>query len=368
MDLTSYRMLGRSGLIISPIGLGTMTFGATRWGSGKDDSKAVFDAYVGAGGNFIDTADVYSRGESETMLGGLVKESGLRNRLIISTKAGYARSEDTPLHGGNGAKNIRLGIEGSLQRLQTDYIDLYWQHVWDGITPAEEVLGSLSDAVRAGKILHYGFDTAPAWYVAKIATLARLHGLPAPIGLQYGYSLVDRGIELEIVPAGREFGLGVVCWSPLAAGFLSGKYGRDMLAQGDRPIGLPNRAVGADEEAESKRRLDGNNPHGGMMFSERNFEILDVLREVANEIGRPMAQVALAWVVSRPGVSSVLIGASRPQQVTENITSLDIVLSSEQVARLNAAGALPSLNPYFIFDLPNTLFFGGKSVEAWPLR
>lgn len=366
MDLTSYRSLGNSGLLVSPLALGAMTFGAGRWGSGEKASRAVFDAYVEAGGNFVDTADVYSAGRSEEMLGSFIAERGLRDQMVVATKSGFPRAQGNPHAGGNGAKNIRLGLEGSLKRLRTDYIDMYWVHVWDRLTPAEEVLQTLTDAVRAGKILQYGFSNAPGWYLAKIATLAKAHGLPAPIGLQYQYSLIDRGVELDILPAGNEFGLGLVPWSPLGGGLLTGKYGRDKIAEANRGSSLPDQpsASGA-EAAESDGRLNGDNPFGGMLFTERNFDIVDALRDVASEIDRSMAEVALAWVASRPGVSSVLIGASRPEQVSQNIASLQISLTSDQRARLETASALPTINPYFIFHLPPEFIFGVQTAQSW---
>lgn len=363
MDLTTYRTLGRSGLAVSPLALGTMTFGAGRWGADEAGSRDIFDAYADAGGNFIDTADVYSGGESEAMLGRFLRERGSRDRMVVATKSGFPRGEGNPLAGGNSARNIRDGLEGSLKRLSTDYIDMYWTHVWDRTTPAEEVLHALTDAVRRGDILYYGFSNAPAWYAAQIATLAHAHGLPAPVGLQYSYSLIDRGVELDLVPAGQALGLGLVAWSPLGFGMLTGKYGREKLADFGPAGNLPNK--GGDSAKGSDGRLNGDNPYGGMLFTEANFRIVDELRVVAGEIGRPMTQVALAWVTSRPGVSSVLMGASRPEQVRENAVSLDIVLSPDQQRRLDAVGAPPSLNPYFIFDLPRERIFGGKHVEPW---
>ena len=222
MKMTDYRTLGRSGLIVSPLGLGTMTFGAGRWGVDDAEAGRIFDGYVEAGGNLVDTADVYSAGASERMLGRLVADRGLRDRLVVSTKSGFARSAGHPMHGGNGAFNLREGIEGSLRRLGMDRIDLYWVHVWDRTTPAEEVLRTLSGAVARGEILYYGFSNTPAWYVARVATLAAQLGLPGPIGVQNAWSLVDRGVELDLLPMAQSLGLGVVPWSPLAAGLLSG--------------------------------------------------------------------------------------------------------------------------------------------------
>lgn len=364
MDNTSFRTLGRSGLAVSPLALGTMTFGAGRWGADEAGSRSIFNAYVETGGNFIDTADIYSGGESEIMLGRFVSERKLREKLVIATKSGFPRRDDTPLAGGNSARNIRDGLESSLKRLGIDYIDLYWTHVWDRATPPEEVLRALTDAVRRGDILHYGFSNAPAWYAAQIAMLARAHGLPEPIGLQYAYSLIDRGVELDLLPAGAALGLGLVAWSPLAFGMLTGKYGREKLTEAGPAGGLPNRSGDSNGEG-SNGRLNGDNPYGSMLFTEKNFAIVDTLREVAGELDRPMAAVALAWVAQRPGVSSVLIGASRPKQVEENVASLNIELSAAQIARLDAAGALPSLNPYFIFSLPHEQIFGGHSVQTW---
>ncbi|UPA26816.1 aldo/keto reductase [Shinella oryzae] len=364
MNLTSYRTLGKSGLIVSPFALGTMTFGAGRWGANETTSRALFDAYMDAGGNFIDTADIYSGGESETMLGRFLSHSGRRDSLVVATKSGFSRGQGTPLWGGNGAKNIRLAIESSLKRLQTDYIDLYWMHVWDRTTPAEEVLQTLTEAVRSGKILHYGFSNTPAWYVAKIATLAEAHGLPKPIGLQYAYSLIDRGVELDLLPAGQELGLGLVPWSPLAAGMLTGKYGRDKIADASRAASMPDRAAEVGEDG-SSGRLNGDNPFGGMLFTERNFDVVDAVKEIASEIGRTPAEVALKWVVERPGVSSVLIGASRVEQLEQNIAALDVALTAEHLTRLEQATAMPPINPYFIFQLPITQLFGGQDVRRW---
>ncbi|MGY2736123.1 aldo/keto reductase [Sphingomonas sp. UYP23] len=364
MTLTTYRTLGRSGLAVSPLALGTMTFGAGRWGTDEATSRSIFDGYVEAGGNFADTADVYSGGRSEEMLGRFIAERGNRDRVVIATKSGFPRTEGTPLAGGNSARNIRDGIEGSLRRLGTDFIDLYWTHVWDRTTPAEEVLRALSDAVRRGDILYYGFSNAPAWYAAQIATLARVHGLPEPIGLQYSYSLIDRGVELDVLPAGQALGLGLVAWSPLAAGMLTGKYGREKIADAGPAGSLPNRA-GEPTASGSDGRLNGDNPFGGMLFTEPNFDGVDVLRSVASEIGRPMAQVALASVVARGGVASVLVGATRPEQLLENVAALDIVFTADQQARLDAVGAPPMLNPYFIFTLPRALIFGGRDIEPW---
>ncbi|PAU76115.1 aldo/keto reductase [Halomonas salipaludis] len=363
MDLTHYRTLGNSGLAVSPLALGTMTFGADRWGTGEKTSRSVFNAYIEAGGNFVDSADVYSAGHSEEMLGGFIAERGLRDTLVVSTKSGFSRSQGAPNCGGSGAKNIRLGLEGSLRRLRTDYIDMFWVHVWDRFTPAEEVLQTLVDAKRSGKILHYGFSNTPGWYIAKVATLAQAHGLPAPVGLQFQYSLIERGVELDILPAGNEFGLGMVPWSPLGGGLLSGKYGREMLAESSREGGLPDKAGVAQEGSDG--RLNGDNPFGGMLFTERNFDVVDVVRDIAQEIGRSMAEVALAWVVNRPGVSSVLVGASRVVQLSQNIAALDIMLTREQQGRLDQVSELAQINPYFIFQLPSDLIRGVPSVTSW---
>ncbi|MAQ83966.1 MAG: aldo/keto reductase [Maritimibacter sp.] len=363
MQMTDYRTFGRSGLIVSPLALGTMTFGAGRWGTDEPTARALFDTYVEAGGNLIDTADVYSGGESEKMLGRFLADSGLRDRLVISTKSGFPRTEGTPMHGGNGRFNIRAGIEGSLARLGVDRIDLYWVHVWDQLTPAEEVLRTLADATARGEILHYGFSNAPSWYVAKIATLAAVHGLPGPVGLQNAWSLVERGVELDLLPMAREFGLGMMPWSPLAGGLLTGKYGREKLTETAIGAQVPNAADTAGDAP--RERLNGANPYGSMLFTDRNFDIVDVVRDVAEEQDAPMAQVALAWVLGQRDTTSLLLGASRPEQLKGNFAALSLELTEDQRNRLDAVSALPSLNPYFIFQLPKQMLFGGADVTPW---
>lgn len=367
MDLTHYRTLGRSGLAVSPLALGTMTFGTARWGLDEAGSRAVFEAYVERGGNFVDTADVYAGGEGETMLGRLIAERGLRDRIVLATKSGFATGQG-PHAGGNGAKHVHVAVEGSLRRLRTDFVDLYWVHVWDGITPAEELLETMAGLVRAGKVRYWGLSNTPAWYVAKLATLAAVRGLPGPIALQYFYSLVNREVEDEHVPLAAEFGMGVVPWSPLAYGLLTGKYDRAAVeAAGPRAGGLPKDAAqaGATRPADDKR-LDGANPFGDSLFTPRNWDIVEAVRRVADAIGQPPARVALAWVIGRPGVASTLMGVSRPAQGDDNIAALDLVLPPEHRSALDAASAA---EPRLIYGLARRpmrdhVVFGGAQVRT----
>jgi aryl-alcohol dehydrogenase-like predicted oxidoreductase len=351
MTLTSYRTLGRSGLVVSPLALGTMTFGTARWGSDEAASRAVFDAYVDAGGNFIDTADIYSAGESEAMLGRFIAARGLRDRLVIGTKSGFATG--APLVGGNGAKHIHTALAASLARLQTDYIDLYWIHIWDGVTPAAELLETMAGLVRQGRIRYWGMSNAPAWYVAQLVTLAAARGLPGPIAMQYFHSLVSREIEAEHLPLAQATGMGLVPWSPLAFGFLTGKYDRATVeAAAPREGGdVPREAATQGEvRAEGDNRLDGANPFGDSLFTDRNWRIVDVLKQVAAEVEATPAAVALAWVVGRAGVSSTLMGVSSVKQMEQNVAALDLVLPKAQQEALDAASTPDLASLYALFS------------------
>ncbi len=350
MSLTAFRTLGRSGLIVSPLALGTMTFGTARWGSPDEVSETIFQAYVDAGGNFIDTADVYAKGRSEELIGGYISDRNLRDQLVLATKFSFHGGESGNANaGGNGRKNIHRALEGSLRRLQTDYVDLYWMHVWDMITPVEEVLQSLGDLVRAGKIRYFGISDMPAWYATKLATLATAHSIPGPIAMQLEYSLVERSIEREHVPAARECGLGITPWSPLAGGFLAGKYERE----GDLTTG--------------QGRLSGSNPFQGKFtkFSDRNWRVLDALRTVAVQLDRPLAQVALAWASVQPGITSPILGASKLEQLHDNLASLDICFTPEQLQMLDEGSALDLGFPYALFTGGNRIIFGGANVQGW---
>ena len=346
MTLTDFRTLGRSGLVVSPLTLGTMTFGTPRWGSSDDVSQEIFNAYVNAGGNFVDTADVYSGGRSEELVGQYMAERGLRDRVVLATKFGFNAEKGNPHAGGNGRKNIYRALDNSLRRLKTDYVDMYWLHVWDAVTPAEEALQTLGDLVRAGKIRYFGFSDMPAWFTTKAATLAQVHATPGPIAMQLEYSLVERNIENEYVPVAREFGLGITPWSPLAGGFLAGKYQRDNTGE--------------------QGRLSGPNPFGNSKFTDRNWQLLDTLRTVATQLDRPLAQVALAWVLARPGITAPIIGASKVAQLQDNISALDIRFSPEQMQTLTDASSPDLVFPYPIFtSAVNRGIFGGNSVQGW---
>ncbi len=349
-NLDDYITLGRSGLRVSPLCLGTMTFG-TEWGWGAEEKTAreVFDRYVEASGNFVDTADLYTGGHSEELLGKFISERGLRDRVVLATKFTFNGDAGNPNAGGNGRKNIYRALEGSLRRLQTDYIDLYWLHAWDTVTPVEEVISTLNDLVRAGKIRHYGFSDTPAWYVARAQTLAEKEGKERLVALQLEYSLVERHIEREHIPAAQELGLGITPWSPLAGGFLSGKYRRH-----------ENTGVG-----EGRLEIIKDNP-AFYQFNERNWGILDELLTVADEISKSPAQVALNWVATQPGITSTIIGATKMAQLDDNLKSIEFEIPSDLRKRLDDLSALEPAHPYKIFNPEmQGMISGGTRVKPW---
>lgn len=367
MNLRTYRPLGQSGLLVSPLSLGTMTFGTPRWGLDEAGSRAVMEKYVELGGNFIDTADVYAGGQSEEVIGTFVAERGLRDEIILATKSGFSNGRGL-LAGGNGAKHVNASIDASLKRLRTDFIDLYWIHVWDGITPAEELLQTMARLTSAGKVRYWGISNTPAWYVARLATLASVRGLPAPVGLQYFYSLADRTVESEHLPLAKAFGMGLIPWSPLAYGLLTGKYDRATVeATGSRQSGVPNAgAIEGEHRLENDRRLDGDNPFGDTLFTDRNWRIVDEVKRIAAEVGETPARAALAWVIGRPGVTSTLMGVSRPDQVTANADALGLMLSEEHLAALDKVSAGSESMLYSLARTParNHVVFGGADIRC----
>ena len=356
MSLTDFRTLGRSGLVVSPLALGTMTFGPGEWGTDRGTARAIFDAYREAGGNFIDTADIYSGGESERLVGAFITETRARDDVVLATKFGFNGSASplaatqggggNPNAGGAGAKNIHRALDASLKRLGTDYIDLYWMHVWDGVTPVEEIVQTLGDLVRVGKIRYFGFSDMPAWVGCKAATIALERRIPGPVAMQLEYSLVARDVEAEHFPAAREGGMGIMPWSPLAGGFLSGKYRRD--------------------DTSGTGRLSGSNPFGDSKFVDRNWDILAVAKAIAAEVDRPVAQIALAWTLARAGVASTLIGASKVAQLESNIAATEIRLDHEQLRRLDEASApVPGFSASLTSRGLRRKVFGGREVAGW---
>ncbi|MBK1624184.1 aldo/keto reductase [Afifella marina] len=327
-----YYTLGRSGLRVSRLALGTMTFG-TEWGWGADRETAhsLLEAYLEAGGNFFDTADLYTGGTSEEWLGAFIAERGLRDRAVIATKFSYNAEPGNPNTGGNGRKNILRALEGSLKRLKTDYVDLYLLHTWDRLTPAEEVLRTLDDLVAAGKVRHIGLSDVPAWYAGRAQAIAELRGFEPVCALQLEYSLAERNIEHEFVPFGLATGAGIMAWSPLASGLLSGKYRT------------------GEQIAGRLETLKGSSNPGFQKLTERNFSIVSALETVANELGRSMAQIAINWVATQPGVASVILGATRRTQLAETLGALDFTIPPELRARLDEASQPTTPFPYTFF-------------------
>jgi aryl-alcohol dehydrogenase-like predicted oxidoreductase len=338
MSLYEYVTLGRSGLRVSPLCLGAMTFG-TEWGFGVDEniSRSIFDRYVELGGNFVDTADGYTAGKSEDLTGKFIVDRHLRDRVVLATKFTFNTDPGNPNAGGNGRKNIYRALEGSLRRLKTDYIDLYWLHAWDTVTPVEEVISTMNDLVRAGRIRHYGFSDTPAWYVARAQTLAQKHATEPLIALQLEYSLVERTIEREHVPA-------------LAGGLLSGKYKREA----------------GSHKGQGRGRLTtpGGSPFA--RFSERNWRVLDALLDVAKQLNKPPAQVALNWVATQPGITSTIVGATKVTQLDDNLASIDFAIPTDLRKRLEEASALEPAQPYIFFGGEiQSRIEGGVPVRPW---
>lgn len=353
MKLSDYVTLGRSGLKVSPLCLGTMTFGEDwGWGASEDTARQIFDEYVKQGGNFIDTADGYTNGTSETLIGKFVKDGNLRDRLVLATKFTFNQEKGNPNAGGNGRKNIYRALEGSLKRLGTDYVDFYWLHTWDKVTPVEEVLLTLSDLVREGKIRYFGLSDVPAWYLSKMQTLAEANSLHRLTALQLEYSLIERNIEREHIPAAQEFGLGICPWAPLGSGLLTGKYKRDFN--------------GGDAGRLSKLKGSGQ-PGFDKLFTERNWQIVDNLLEVAESVGKSPAQVAVNWAANRPGITSTIIGATKLAQLQDLFAAVDFELPPEALAKLDECSKLDqTIHPYLFFtEKMQSAVHGGVPVRAW---
>jgi len=329
-----YKLLGKSGLRVSELALGTMTFGEEwGWGASKEDSRKIFDAYANAGGNFIDTANRYTEGTSEKYVGDFIAAD--RDHFVLATKYTLFMRRDDPNASGNQRKNMVQALEASLKRLNTNYIDLYWVHAWDFMTPVEEVMRALDDMVRAGKILYVGISDAPAWVVSQANMLADLRGWSRFVGLQLQYSLIERGIEREHLPMARALDIGVTAWGALGSGVLTGKYNKDSSAEG-------------------RAAMWGNT-------TEKNLTIAQEVIKIAQEVGHNPSQVALNWVRQQPGVIIPIIGAKTEAQAQDNLGCLEFTLSQEQIARLNEVSQIELGFPYNFLasDEVKDLMYGG---------
>jgi aryl-alcohol dehydrogenase-like predicted oxidoreductase len=344
LALTDYRTLGRSGLRVSPYCLGAWTFGEdSGFGSSVEVSEQIIETYLRAGGNFIDTANMYNRGHSEKIIGDLLaRHPGRRDGVVIATKFFGNLFPGNPNGGGAGRKSMLAACNESLRRLRTEYIDLYWVHSWDRHTPIEETLLAMNDLVRAGKVRYLGLSDHPAWKTAQAQTLAQLRGWNPLIALQIEYSLAERTVESELVPMALEFALGITPWSPLKSGLLTGKYPR---------------ANGANTKSDRAQFMTG-------AFTDRNFDIVDTLVAIGRELGATPASVALAWLAQRPGVSSIILGARNLEQLAQNLTVSTLSLPTEAIARLDTISRPPvdfvsycnAINPAFMH--------GGMSVNG----
>jgi aryl-alcohol dehydrogenase-like predicted oxidoreductase len=352
MALTDYVTLGRSGLRVSPFCLGAMTFGEDwGWGSSVTESEGIISRFMERGGNFIDTANVYTKGHSEKIIGDFVgRDHARRDRVVIATKFFGNLFPGDPNGGGAGRKTIVSSCEQSLRRLQTDYVDLYWMHCWDRLTPVEETMRALDDLVTSGKVRYIGFSDTPAWKVSQAQTMAQLRGWAPLVALQIEYSLLERTVEGELIPMAREMGLGVTPWSPLKSGVLSGKYTRENAA-----------SVKADRGERVTQNL-----------GEKVYSIIDELIAIGRELGASPASVALAWVQGRPGVASTIIGARRLDQLDQNLAALALSLNADQVARLDKLSKptlgfpMQFLNVASIFSQGGTTV-NGEASTVWPL-
>jgi aryl-alcohol dehydrogenase-like predicted oxidoreductase len=353
MALDQYYLLGKSGLRVSRLALGTMNFGTggyhAAYGKTLDESRPIFRRYLDGGGNFIDTADFYTAGESETILGVLIAESKVRDRVVLTTKFTNSVGPGDPNAGGNGRKHMIRALDESLRRLGTDYVDLFLLHTWDRLTPVEEVLRTFDDLVRAGKIRYAGLSDVPSWYAAQAQTFAQAHSLPPMINLQLPYSLVQRQIEMEHVVMAQTLGLGITAWSPLGGGFLSGKY----------------RYAARGVAGDGRLSITGAS---GLSLTDRDWQLLKPLEVVAGELGVPMAQVATNWVATQPGIASAIVGASSADQLDSTMAALDFELPAELRAEIDRASEVTPESVYRMFTpgYQNQLVSPGVKVGDKP--
>jgi aryl-alcohol dehydrogenase-like predicted oxidoreductase len=344
-----YRLLGCTGLRVSEICLGAMTFGDEGnegWGATREEGRRIFDVFTESGGNFFDTANNYVGGMSERYLGELIARE--RDRYVVATKyTAYLRPGD-PNSGGNHRKSLIQALDGSLARLQTDYIDLYWVHVWDPLTPTEELMRALDDQVRAGKVLYVGMSDAPAWTVARANTLAEARGWSPFAAIQIAYSLIERSAERELIPMANALDLSVLAWAPLERGFLSGKYTAAGVRQGEQG------------------RLAPNDPR----INERNLAIAAAVAQVADELGVAPASVAIAWLLSRSRPAPIpIVGARTAQQLQETLGCLDIEFHDEALERLSDLSAISLGFPHdFLAGLyaRRSVTQGFIDTDRWP--
>ncbi len=319
-----YKILGKSGLRVSELCLGTMTFGEDwGWGSNKEDSRRIFDAFVDKGGNFLDTANIYTNGTSEKLLGEFIGDN--REKFVIATKYTLNTDPKDPNASGNHRKNMVQAVEKSLKRLNTDYIDLYYLHAWDNMTPIEEVMRTFDDLVRAGKVLYCGISDTPAWIVSRGQTIAELRGLSHFVSLQLEYSLLERTIESEFLPMADQLDIAITAWSPLAMGVLTGKYLK--ANTGDT-------------------RLEKNKSWQERYINENSKKIVEEVVKIAKEIGRTPAQVALCWLRQRPCVCIPIIGAKTLNQLVDNMKCVDFELTWDQMTQLNEVSKVNLGFPY----------------------
>lgn len=352
-----YRIFGNTGLRVSELALGTMTFGeAWNWGASREESIRILDLFLDRGGNFVDTANVYTNGQSEEFLGAAMGDR--RGRIVLSTKFTLSRENGNPNAAGSHRKNLVESLEGSLRRLGTDCIDIYWVHIRDALTPAEETLRALDDAVRAGKILYVGISDAPAWWIARANTLAAWRDWSAFAGIQIHYNLIERTSERELIPMAEALDLAVCVWSPLAGGALTGKY---LPKTGGSP--------GADTGGTRYEVVAGL---GDLLHvnSERSVRIIETVGRIAEGAGRRPHQVALSWLRQRPFAVPVIpiLGARSTTQLAENLAVLDFRLSNEEIAELDAVSAIEPGFPHDFAAGVRAVAYGDRADDIRPHR
>jgi aryl-alcohol dehydrogenase-like predicted oxidoreductase len=333
-----YKLLGNTGLRVSELCLGAMTFGEEwDWGANRETSRAIFDAFVEAGGNFIDTANIYTNGTSEKLLGEFVGAE--RDRFVIATKYTVMMNPADPNSSGNQRKNLMRSLDASLKRLNTDYIDLYWVHVWDTVTPVEEMMRALDDVVRAGKVMYVGISDAPAWIISRAQAIAELRNMTPFAAIQVEYSLVERTVERDLLPMAEDLNLSILDWSPLGGGVLTGKY------------------LHQDSERDRLNKAE----YFQQYKVERAMQIAQTVVDIANQIGCSAAQVALAWIRQQSPRHIPIIGARTLEHLKDNLGCLNITLNHEQLIRLNAVSDVdPGFILRFLRQLQN-VFLGAAT-------